>query len=429
MSKPNRPDGQDAANPAGGRSSVPEAAPLQGKAADAFPPAVPSVDPAFAGAIEPDLGTEPVNLDMAGPAPAQAAPASAPRWLPVAALLGGAALAMLGAWVIHQSDDPSAAVLALKREAEIAAGQSDARLKALEARAAALQDSQGKAVAAIEKRLKEAEGKLAGALSAPASLNAAPSPGQSDTSGLAAQLAALAARFEAGEPALQKSAAEVAAISDRAGKLEASLAAAGDRIGKIETDLAAPKSALQATETRIAAVSSSSAAAQLAIAQSLLTAAERGTGFAQEVAALENLGVDPAKLAPFKAAGDKGVPSLAALSAGLKQASPAMLDHPAPDPAKPAGWLDQIGASVSGLVEVRKEGEAARSDIAGQIALIDAALAKADLAGALALRAKLPPSAQASSQAWAEAAAARLAALEAGRALVSEAIAALAAKK
>ena len=172
-------------------------------------------------------------------------------------------------------------------------------------------------------------------------------------------------------------------------------------------------------------------AAQLVVAQSLLTNLERGAPFISELTALKNLGVTPDKLAPLAAGADKGLPTPAALAASLKKLSASMIATGAPAPAIPAqqSWLDRIATSASSLVKIRRDGDPANDDIAGKLAAMDGALAKGDVATAVATWDKLPVSAQTLSQDWVNQAKTRIASVQTAHALVDEAIAGLGSKK
>ncbi len=380
---------------------------------------VEAVDSAFAGALEPEVMPTPENLVSPAPAAATAMPSS-PRWGTAIFLLGGTALAMQGALVLHMNDDAGTSIAALRRDTEAATAQTETRVKALEA--------QGKLLAGLEQRLKAAEAGLAGLSQSAVAGPLAAGEGQ------AGALAELETRLKAAE-------ARLAAIPDMVlpaplppgpdlSGLPGQVAGLQDRLKLVEAALSAPKVPERATETRIDATPpGNTLAAQLVVGQSVLAAMEQGKPFESEVAALQKLGVDAARLGPLQAMAGGGVPTNAMLAATLANIKPAMLASVTPEPPKSQSWLDQIGSSAAGLVKVTREGDVPGADVSGKIAGLEAVLAKGDLPGVVAAWARLPEAAQKLSQDWINQVKARMAGADLARALVSEAIASLGGKK
>jgi hypothetical protein len=356
----------------------------------------------------------------------EAGPLGAPAWSSetLAGAVGGligAALALAGVWLFVPRPD----FAPLDRRAETA----DARVAALEAqtksaaadrsalaeRGAAMTEAAGD----LQSKVATLEQKLAGQaqrLKAAADAEAA----------LATRLATLegvALRADSLRPV----AADARAAKDAAAK---ALAAAGapadprlDRLAADEAEIAALRASLDKltapkTETRIspgAPTASANPTARAVAAMAMQSRLEAGEPLAAPLAALDRLGVEAQTLAPLRAYGETGAPTLADLARRLAQA-------PAP-PAKPAsgGVAQRLLGEVQGLVKVHKLGES-RPD-AADLSQVEAALAAGDLAGALQAFAKLPPAAQAAAQHWRESAEARLAAGRAAEALVGRAVA------
>lgn len=376
-----------------------------------------AVDSAFAGAMERE--SVPTPVDLGAPAPVAAPAANSNRWGTAVFVLGGTALAMLGALVLHMNDDSSGAISALRKETLTVTEQIEARLKGLEA--------QGKLAAGLDQRLKLAESGLAG-LSQNAS--AKPVMGVDGQAGVLAELEKRLKATESRLAALPDVVLPAAAPGPDLSGLPGEIAALRARLGVAEAALAAPKAPERATETKIDAIPpGNTLAAQLVVGQSVLAAIEQGRPFETEVAALQKLGVDPAKLVPLQAVASAGAPTGAMLDAGLKKIRAAMVASATPEPAKPQGWLDKIGASAASLVKITREGDVPGEDISGKMAGLEVALGKGDLPAVVAAWDKLPEPAQKLSQDWIGLVKTRMAGADSARALVSEAIASLGGKK
>jgi hypothetical protein len=163
----------------------------------------------------------------------------------------------------------------------------------------------------------------------------------------------------------------------------------------------------------------------LAIAASALNAAvERGAPFASELATAKALTADPKMLEALEPFAAAGVPSAPTLARDLAALVPA-LQQAAGTSSSEGGFLEKLQANAEKLVRIRPLGEAAGSDPAAIVARIEFKAMHADLTGALAELATLPPTARAPAEAWIKQAQARAAALEASRRLVADALAGL----
>lgn len=366
-----------------------------------------SVDSAFAAAVEPELpASEPMSLATA--VATTEVPRASGRSHAVF-LLGGVGLAMLGGLMLRGNEDVSGTLAALRRDADVAAAQVELRLKAAEARALAAgdaaakgQDAQNKTLAVLDKRVKELE-------QAPASVPAAVAA-PVDLSGLVGGIAALEAKF--------------AALGGRISSLDG-------KIGVVEAQLATPKTPLQATQDKIAPPPPATAnmAAQLVLAQGIQGALERGAPFAAEIAALQTLGVEAARLGPLAEMAAKGAPSQAVLAAEWKKLAPTLLSATAPETPKTQNLMERLSSGAASLVTVRRDTDPPGDNVAGAIAAVDAAQASGDIAAMDAAFAKLPAKAQDLAKDWLALAKNRAGGVEAARALVADAIARLAAKK
>ena len=166
-------------------------------------------------------------------------------------------------------------------------------------------------------------------------------------------------------------------------------------------------------------------ASRLALAAAALErAVGRGDPFAPELAAAKALGAEAGALAPLEPFAAAGVPSAAALARELAALAPELRETTA-GAAREVGVLDRLAANAERLVRVRPLEGAAGSDPAAVVARIEVKAREADIAGALAELAALPPALRAPAQDWIIKAQARTAALAASRRLAADALAGL----
>jgi hypothetical protein len=304
---------------------------------------------------------------------------------------------------------------ALAPEADLA--QEDAaRLGALEAQAQREGDEtqrQTAVIVGLDNRigtLEEASGRIAAAAQAAQgaagdvkSLKADADREKSDIAALAARLA----KLESGAPQVTAS-ADTAALAARVDKMEAALAAP-----KAETR-AAPETTAPAGNPAAVAI----------VAGALRDKLAAGLPFAAELSALQNLGVEPEKLAALQALAGGG-PTDRALASSFDAVAPKVLAASAPPQG--GGVIDRFVAHLRGLVEVRDLNETQGDDPAALVSQIDAAIRRGDVGGALAAFGKLPDPARQAAGGWAAQVGAKEAADEALRSIREAAIGKLAA--
>ena len=166
-------------------------------------------------------------------------------------------------------------------------------------------------------------------------------------------------------------------------------------------------------------------ASRLALAAAALErAVGRGDPFTTELAAAKALGAEAGALAPLEPFAAAGVPSAGVLARELGALAPGLRETTGGG-AREAGVLDKLAANAERLVRVRPLEGAAGSDPAAVVARIELKAREADIAGALAELAALPPALRAPAQAWIAKAQARAAALAASRRLAADALAGL----
>lgn len=191
--------------------------------------------------------------------------------------------------------------------------------------------------------------------------------------------------------------------------------------------VAAVERAERSVEAQLAkSATSEDRTARLAVAAAALAAAvERGAPFATELGAVKSLAfIEPASLAALDAFAATGVPTAALLARELSTLVPALATA-AGAPAQAGGLLDRLQAGAERLVRIRPLDEVAGSDAAAMVARIDSRATRADVAGALAELAQLPPDVRAPAGPWIARAQARAAAVEASRRLAADALSGL----
>jgi hypothetical protein len=211
----------------------------------------------------------------------------------------------------------------------------------------------------------------------------------------------------------------LADLSQRAGGADKA------QVDQLAGRIAALERAGKTMETELRSENATSdRAVRLAVATSALkSAAERGTAFMAELAAVRPL-IDAKQLEPLTPFASSGVPSAAALAQELSALVPALLRLSNPQ-QQDGSLLDRLQSGANRLVRVRPIDEAPGDDTAAVIARIEGKAKRGDIAGALDDLSKLPPSVRAPADAWMKKAQARSAALDAAQKLAADAFAAL----
>jgi hypothetical protein len=299
---------------------------------------------------------------------------------------------------------------------EFASGE---RIAALNARIDAIEGKEDAGSAASRTALSAIETRVA------AAENAANKAMESANSAQADAQKALASGPAAQEPASGPGPAPT--VPDL-GPLEARIGTLEQKLAPLESALAAPKADRRAAPDREKAEAGqgSSAQAIAIVAESLLRKLDSGGQFSGELAALENLGVAQASLAPLRAAAESTVASERQLTARFATLVPGII---ASETAKQASadetFLDRLTRNAKGLLRIRRVGDAEAAGVQGFVARIENALADHDLEAAYKSWKELPGAATTQSESWGEAAKARLDALNAARSIEADAVAVL----
>ncbi|MGC2223160.1 MAG: hypothetical protein WA624_12725 [Methylocella sp.] len=286
----------------------------------------------------------------------------------------------------------------------------NARIDAIEGKEAAASAPSRTALSAMETRVAAAEG---AANKAAESANSAQADAQ---------------KALASQPAAQEPASGPAPAVPDLGPLEARIGTLEQKFAPLESALAAPKADLRPQQNRADAAAGEGSRAQAIaiVAESLLLKLDSGEQFSGELAALENLGVPQASLAPLRAASESTISSERQLTAQFATLVPGII---ASESAKQAsadeGFLDRLTRNAKGLLRIRRVGDAEASGVQGFVARIENALADHDLDAAYKTWKELPGTNTTQLESWGEAVKARLDALNAARSIEADAVAVL----
>ncbi len=200
------------------------------------------------------------------------------------------------------------------------------------------------------------------------------------------------------------------------------------RLKAIETALAAPKGDQRSVQARESAPASQQNGPAIAIvAQSLVLAMEHGSPFETELSALEALGVSPERLGALKPFAAKGLSTPATLAEQFRMLGQSLIK--AGEPKTNLGFADRLLASASSLVRISVAGDSKGDTPAALVSRINAALTAGDVAGALVTLQKLPEGSKALATSFEDSLKKHQEALASGRALLNEALGALARPK
>lgn len=303
------------------------------------------------------------------------------------------------------------------RGSEINGFASRESIAALNARIDAIEGKEDAATAASRAALSAMETRVA------AAENAANKAVESANSAQADAQKAIAP-----QPAAQESGAGPAPAVPDLGPLEARIGTLEQKLAPLESALAAPKADLRPQQDRsdAAAGEGSRAQAIAIVAESLLQKLDSGEQFAGELAALENLGIPHASLAPLRTVPESIVSSEPQLTARFATLVPGIIEsESAKQASEDESFLDRVTRHAKGLVHVRRVGDTEAAGVQGFVERIEKALAEHDLETAYKTWKQLPGATTTQSQSWGEAAKARLDALNAARAIEADAVAVL----
>jgi len=295
----------------------------------------------------------------------------------------------LEAQLASRKEDPQLQARLAKLEAQLGAPRADdkqllARIVAAEAAVKTLADM----TAEREKRSDEI---------------AALAHEARDRASSAATTAEAAQKSQAASPQAR---ADLDALSARIATLEQSARSSQDEVvRRLSADDAKGRSAIAAIALR--------------------DAVESGMPFESELAAVKSLSGDAASVAALQPFAASGVPSAEALGRELAGLMPAIWKAARNEAPQTGTFLERLQANAEKIVRIRPAGDVSGDDPSSIRSRIEARAEHADIRGALAELAKLPPDARAPAQAWIAKAQARNAAIAAARNMSQTALGAL----
>ncbi len=402
---------QSPAEPEGAATHAPEAEPRETAAPESqsldgqfsmepHAPEAPSPEPPAPEPVDPAPG-------MVAPPPRQAGEKTKPRSLfpaLAATAVAGAVLGFGGTLGLRYFGD-----------SQIDGFASGERIAALNARIDAIEGKEDAASATSRAALAAMETRVAGAENAANKAEESANSAQAD-----------AQKAFASPPAAQEPATGPTPAVPDLGPLETRIGTIEQKLAPLEAALAAPKADLRPQQHRADAAAGEGSRAQAiaVVAESLLRKLDSGGQFSGELAALENLGVPQASLAPLRAASESTVSSERQLTARFATLVPGIIaSESAKQGSADEGFVDRLTRNAKGLLRIRRVGDAGAAGVQGIVARIENALADHDLEAALKAWKELPGAAAIKSESWGEAAKTRLDALNAARSIEADAVA------
>jgi len=368
-----------------------------------------------------DAAGNPLPPDVPASPPPEAPPrrrSAGVSWLGIAVAGIGVVLAVLGVASLLLSRDNGVSAL----DARLAGVELELRDLASRAPPPAVDPQVLDAVAGRVAKLEAAGAAPPQAASDPA-LAARIAALETEVKGMAEAVGALGRRNDEALAAAREARVRADAGAAEISELTQKPPAAIDR-GEFETLANRVAAAERSEKAAEKAAASADRAVRLALAATALNAAvDRGDAFAAELAAVKALGADPKLVAALEPFARSGVPTSAALARQFSEFAPALQQAAEPTPRE--GVLGRLQLNAEKLVRIRRVDEAPGTDAAAILARSEAKAARADLAGAAAEVAQLPPNARAPAEAWIKSVQARTAAIDASRRLAADALARL----
>ncbi|MGA3301827.1 MAG: hypothetical protein ABSC72_00890 [Methylovirgula sp.] len=356
---------------------------------------------AAASASQGKGGAEPSSKNKNAHEPAQPRARRRGLFPIVAAIVLGAAIAVGGAWALHRLDRSSTSLAALQ-----------SRIDALENQVQGTQALQS-TMGALDKRV--------------ATLEQSADFAHKTLMHLQASLQKLQSDLQKAASSGTGAAIDLVPLTERVETLENKLAALDQKIDDTAAKFSDEMRGLQNEKSGAAqaAISRADVDAIAILAGNLRRKVEAGAPFADELAALENRGVDKEKLAALAPLADSGVPSGAALAKQFATLAPQLF---ASGP-EPKGIVARLVHDLRHLIRIRKIGDTQGADLPSQVARIQAALNAGKFEDADREWSALPDAAKAQTQEFGQSLEQRVTAEAAAQSVEAEAFAALAKDK
>ena len=178
----------------------------------------------------------------------------------------------------------------------------------------------------------------------------------------------------------------------------------------------------QVTEENQGAEAASQAGIRVVLAGRLNDALRNGTPYADVLDGLRKAGADQGRLSALEPFAQEGAPTAAALAQSFKPLASTILRE---ERAASGDWGDRVLRMFDKVVTVRPVNEPGSSGVPSLVARIEQALARGDVADAVAAWEALPEPSRRLSEEWGRQAKARAQAGQASQAIASDALAAL----
>jgi hypothetical protein len=297
-------------------------------------------------------------------------------------------------------------------------GQDDQRLAQLERRVGALGQQNG--VPALDGRIKALE-------AAGASFDQRLQAAQNAAERAASRAEEAANRPVPSSPAPQNEAA-LADLSSRLAALENQARTNSEGVANVTQNVdrrvAEQEQRLTALSREVTegASNATQAGIRVILAERLSDALRQGEPYADILAGLKKAESDAGRLAPLEPFAQQGAPTAAELAQGFKPLSAAILRD---DRAADGSWTDRLLRMTDRIVTIRPVNEPGSTSVPGLVARIEQALARGDVADAVAAWQALPEPSRRLSEEWGRQAQARAQADRASQAIANDAITAL----
>ncbi len=249
--------------------------------------------------------------------------------------------------------------------------------------------------------------------------------GQADTAQALGELRDQLAAVETSISGLQKdggpSAADLAPLNDKLAALDGQIKGVADAADERQARLGALEQSVSSLSAKVEAQAAQPKIALSIAAAALKAALDRGGPFASELETFAAVAPDAPQLAVLRPYAEKGVPTRAAIAAGVAAAASAMIDAGTPVDEN-AGFFQSLMTSAEKLVKVRPVGAVSGPGVPETVARLEAAVEEGDYARAIAEYDSLPDTAKAAGADFSGQLKARLDAEAAIDALVADAM-------
>jgi hypothetical protein len=293
----------------------------------------------------------------------------------------------------------------------------DDRIKALEAATA----STDQRLQSVQSAAEQATARAEEALNRPAPASS-PAPQDDEAlTGLSNRLSGLENQLRA----------DTEAAANTVEAIEARVTDQDRRTGQNEQRLEEQQQRVTDQEERVVALSrqltenrdnATQPAIRVILAERLGDALRNGEPYADVLTALKKVEADAARLAPLESLAGQGAPTAAELAQSFKPLSAQILrDERSAD----GSWTDRLLRMADRIVTIRPVNEPGSTSVSSLVSRIDQALARGDVADAVAAWEALPEPARRISETWGQQAKARAQADAAAQAIAADALASL----